>query len=413
MTSFEREDCGSCGSSQLMRILDLGRSPVANYFPADGDEAIASETFPLRLDRCHTCGLAQLGDVVSEDVLWRGEYGYYSSTSPALHDHFSAYAEQTVQRWRSLADVMVVDVGCNDGLLLGKFSALGCPTFGVDPAKGPTEKAREAGLNVETQAFGLDVARGIVADIGHAGVVVANNVAAHVADLDDFLKGLAYLTGDDGVLVMEVQYLPDLIAGNGFDLIYHEHRFFYTLSSLTNALSLRGLKVVDVEHVNTQGGSIRVTARSVNAYDTTHPQARIRVNDFLAREQRFHDAASYGGLQARAEYVAWRLRATLSELKRDGALIAAYGAAAKATTLIHWTGIEGYLDWAEDTTPAKVGRVMPGTRIPILEPNWPSLKPDVYLLTAHNYASYILRRQTSFFESGGQIVVPVPVPIVL
>ena len=311
----------------------------------------------------------------------------------------------------------VIEVGSNDGTLLREFAIEGWRALGIDPAAGPARIAAAAGLETIVDGFGSALAASVVIDYGEADLVIANNVAAHVADLDDFLAGLASLMRRNGSLIMEVQYVADLLTGNGFDMIYHEHRFFYSLSSLAAALGRHDLAVVDVEHVGTQGGSLRVTARSraaVGGKLRVSPQRQHNVSNALYAERDLGQRDAYGGLQARADRIGERLRAALREVRSSGATVAGYGAPAKATTLLHWTRTADYLSWVEDTTPAKVGRFMPGhsTRIPIVAPG-DREKPDAYLLTSHNYLTHILRREREFIDRGGRFVVPLPVPVVI
>lgn len=402
-----RSVCGSCGSADLILALDLGRSPLANEFPADPYETL--QTYPLQMLQCGACGLAQIGEVVPDELLWRGEYGYYSSTSPALRQHFAEYARHVLTLLPTQAHAFTVEVGCNDGLLLKHFADAGCRTIGVDPAKGPTAAAQAMGLDVRCEQFGAQYASRLSSAEGQAHLLIANNVAAHVADLPDFLTGLAIMLAPDGVLVMEVQYLPDLLVGNGFDMLYHEHRFFYSLRSLELALALRELRIVDIEFVETQGGSIRVYVQHANV-PCLNGHARKRVDDARHAE----GDARLVGLQFRANRIAARLRGELSELRHEGLTIAGYGAPAKATTLLHWTRTADYLSWVEDTTPIKWGRYMPGHAVPlpIVAPMLRG-RPDVYLLAAWNYAPYILANERQFIADGGRFVIPLPAPVTI
>ena len=411
---MKRTSCGSCGSGDLEVILDLGSSPLADEFPREPFAPVRK--YPLQMLQCARCKLAQIGEVVDDQELWHGEYAYYSSTSAALRDHFAEYATTVLQRYPTQAHRLTVDVGCNDGLLLQHFALAGCRAVGIDPAKGPAAVAiNERGLDVRVAQFGAAYASTFVDVEGRAGVVVANNVAAHVADLDDFLNGLRILLAPDGLLVMEVQYLPDLLVGNGFDMLYHEHRFYYSLESLRAALALRDLRLVGVEYVATQSGSIRAYIKHANVAHPMATQSALRLAEALQAEARLGDGGLVAGLQFRANRIAGRLHAELGKLKRRGLIIAGYGAPAKATTLLHWTGAGQYLTWVEDTTPFKQGRYMPGTGLQVLTPTTPETqgRPDAYLLLAYNYAPYILHNERQYLADGGRIVVPLPVPTTL
>lgn len=414
-----RETCGSCLSTDLDIILDLGHSPLANAYPATEYEHDYAPNYPLLLLICNACRLVQIGEVVADSLLWRGEYGYYSGTSPALVSHFQRYAADVIGRYDMRRDEVpfVVEVGSNDGTLLREFALEGWRALGIDPAAGPARMAAAAGLETIVDSFGSALAEAVASTYGEADLVIANNVAAHVADLDDFLAGLAKMMRRNGSLVMEVQYVADLLVGNGFDMVYHEHRFFYSLSSLAAALDRHELRVVDVEHVGTQGGSLRVTARSYMAVGNqlrSSAQRLHNVTNALYAERDLARRDAYDGLQARADRIGERLRAALREVRSAGATVAGYGAPAKATTLLHWTRTADYLSWVEDTTPAKIGRFMPGhtARIPIVAPG-DREKPDAYLLMSHNYLTHILRREREFIDRGGRFIVPLPVPVVI
>lgn len=412
---MKRTNCGSCGSGDLEVILDLGSTPLTNEFPRDPGASL--KFYPLEMVQCAACKLCQIGEIVDDAELWHGEYAYYSSTSAALRSHFGEYARTVLQRYPTLAHRLTVDVGCNDGLLLQHFAAEGCRAIGIDPAKGPVAAAQAMGLDVRCEQFSAATAENFVAAEGQAGIVVANNVAAHVADLGNFLAGLRVLLAPDGILVMEVQYLPDLLVGNGFDMLYHEHRFYYSLASLRHALALRDLRMVGVEFVATQSGSIRVFVKRSSAPHHRATHQALRLDQALQAEAKLGDGGLVAGLQFRANRIGERLRAELETLKRAGLTIAGYGAPAKATTLLHWTDTAGYLSWVEDTTPFKQGRFMPGHSKPlqVLTPTmWETGgRPDAYLLLAYNYAPSILHNERDYLANGGRIVVPLPAPITL
>lgn len=414
-----RERCGSCESTDLDIILDLGYSPLANAYPATEYEHDYAPNYPIQLLICNACRLVQLGEIVSDALLWRGEYGYYSGTSPALVEHFERYAADIIARHdrRRISSPFVVEVGSNDGTLIRYFRAAGYDVLGIDPAAGPAAVAEQAGIPMLVEGFSSAVASRVLHSHGEASLVIANNVAAHVADLDDFLAGLALLMSRNASLIMEVQYIADLLVGNGFDMIYHEHRFFYSLSSLSAALERHGLQVVDVEQVGTQNGSLRVTARAFGFAGGPlgiSPQRQHNVSNAVYAERYLSRRDAYDGLQHRADRIGERLRGMLHDVRAAGATVAAYGAPAKATTLLHWTRTADYLSWVEDTTPAKIGKFMPGhtARIPIVAPGDRG-KPDAYLLTSHNYLTFILAREREFIDRGGRFIVPLPVPLLI
>lgn len=398
---MKREQCGGCGGPDLKTVLDLGSSPLADTFVTDREESAAAQRYPLTMVQCQQCFLAQIGDVIPDELLWTEDFGYYSSTSPSLLKHFSAYADWAIRGTSMLRGPLVVEVGCNDGILLRHFDEAGYRTLGIEPATGPASVAAGLGLEIVTEGLTLALADKLTRQHGLASLVLANNVAAHVSDLPDFLAGLRALLRPDGYLVLEVQDYEALMLGHGFDMLYHEHRFFYDRASLGLALRRAGLDIISTSKVATQGGSLRVVAQQVpipwrGAYQNGSPTpAQIGL-----------------GAQRRADAIRLNLVRMLGEMAGPRTTIAAYGAPAKATTLLHWTGAHNFIDFAADTTPAKIGRFLPGTCIEILDAaTCPT--PDVYLVTAWNYLPDIIRREGAFLANGGRFIVPLPVPVVI
>jgi SAM-dependent methyltransferase len=397
-----REFCGGCRSTDLRPVLDLGLQPNAGYFPKTFDEP--EVTYPLGLVRCGRCTLIQLPYLVPDDVLWQGDYGFYTGASwpAALYQY--GYARGLINRYELLGKQLTVEIACNDGTMLKHFADAGFPSLGVDPAVGPTTKAKEAGLDVLVDQFGFRVAEQIVQERGQAGLVVANNVIAHVADLDDFVSGLEYLLAPLGVAVIEFQYVGDLILGNQIDQVYHEHRQFFSLKSLSWVLGRHGLMVFDVNQVSPQGGSLRV--HITHKRDLEHSVRHLKQAEAWLDSEHALD-----GLQGRANRIRSRLRDILWELKLSKKRVAGYGASAKAMTLINFCDIgPDLVQYFVDTTITKQGRYTPGAHIPIISPSSDSRRPDAYLLGVWNYLPEVLRSERTF---EGNWVVPIPVPTIL
>jgi SAM-dependent methyltransferase len=404
-----RTQCGGCGSPSLRQFLDLGETPLAGDFPIAPD--LDAKQWPLGAAVCEACWLVQLTEIVPDDVLWGGDYGFHTGGSPSSVAYFAAYAAELVRLVNptQVSAPFVVEVACNDGTLLAHLDAP-CRALGVEPAKGPAEAARAKGLDVITAPFGREVAQGIVDTEGRASLVIANNVLAHVADLDDFVGGLALLLAPDGVLSVEVQYLGDLLLGNGFDLMYHEHRSFFSFASLNRLFLAHGLHVREVRRTPAQGGSIRVTAgREDVSVDGFHA---------ISRTESAITAPAALRMQGRADMVRDRLRDLVAAERAAGRTVVGYGAPAKATTLLHWCGLTSSedIEVVYDATPSKDRRYMPGTDIQIVHA--PKLDMgDANRVTAvmfpHNYAGGIARRERDFLDAGGRFVVPLPVPVLL
>lgn len=394
---MRRTACSACGHTDLETFLNLGDSPIADAYT---DDATAdSPVFPLEVAVCGKCRLVQLLEVVDADILFGSGYSFYTSASPPLSAYHAIYAEHVLGRHPVAAARGVVEVGCNDGDFLRHFAAY--PTLGVDPAAGPARAAAERGLEVQVRPFGLAAAHNIREHRGRQGLIIANHVLAHVADVADVLAGIAALLDERGTAMIEVQYLPDLIVNNAFDLIYHEHRNFFSLHSLESAAARHGLHIVDAQLTDRQGGSLRVTAGHQPGTDT------LRLHRIRASETWLQQWGTYTGIQGRVERIRTRLIDLVGAAAAAG-VVAGYGAPAKATTLLNFCGLTANkIQWVVDTTAAKQGRHIPGTRIPIVDPDT-APHPDTYLLLAHNYARTIMSA-----NPGRRWIVPIPAPVVL
>jgi len=393
----KRTSCSGCGHIELDTFLDLGMSPIADAYTASPDDV--SPTYPLEVAVCAKCRLVQLLEIVDHDVLFGTGYSFYSSASAPLSAYHADYAADVLRRYPDLASRGVVEVGCNDGDLLRHFAHH--PAVGVDPATGPAAAAADRGLDVLVRPFGLAAAHDIRDRRGRAGIVIANHVLAHVADVSDVLAGIRALLAPGGVAMVEVQYLPDLLVNNAFDLVYHEHRNFFSLSSLEQAALRHGLHIADAQLTDRQGGSLRVTL-------TTRPVSNGWVDHIRSREAWLHGHGAYEGVQGRVEWIRDRLVA-LIDTHAHGRTVAGYGAPAKATTLLNFCGLTAdVVRFVVDTTEAKQGRHIPGTGIPILSPRDVAGGVDTWLLLAWNYAGPIMRS-----NPGPRWIVPIPAPVVL
>lgn len=398
---MRRTSCSACGYDDLHTFLDLGLSPIADAYTTDPNELV--EMHPLQLAVCTGCWLVQLLEVVDPKTLFGTGYSFYSSASAPLSNYHALYAVDVLDRYQDLARRGVVEIGCNDGDMLRWFRDY--PHVGVDPATGPVAAARRRNLNVVEAEFTVGVAESIVGERNKPGIIIANHVLAHVADVAEVLRGVAWLLAVDGVAFIEVQYLPDLLTGNAFDLVYHEHRNFFSLSSLEKAALRWGLHVTDGWLTDRQGGSLRVELRRRRG-------ASRRVENLRASESWLSQRSSYDGFQGRIERVRSRLRELL--ITSAHGRIAGYGAPAKATTLLNFCDVDAELiPFTIDTTAAKQNRYVPGTGIHIVPPDVMELREvDTFLLLAWNYAADIMRREVEFTNSGGHWIVPIPIPTV-
>lgn len=401
-----------CNHDDREEFLDLGYTPLADAFPRDPRDV--QPRYPLRAEFCPRCYVVQLSDdsVAPESALFGDDYAFFSGSSPSLVEHFANYAA-----W--VKDLLpphdeVVEIACNDGTLLQHFVGWAESVCGVDPAGPPTAQAREYGLHVDTSYFTSRWAENYVAGSPASvkRLVVANNVIAHVPDLRDFVAGLALLVGDDGVGILEFQYLGDLVTGNQFDLIYHEHRRYLSLTTLMNALVEFDLQLVANWYVDTQGGSVRaLVARGDQRGTYVGALAAWRDEEWLRQPETLR------AVKHRVHRVIDQVRTAVEREYLLDRRVALYGAPAKATTLLHACDLTDnkMINYAVDLTPYKIGRYLPGTNVEIITPDEERERgrADTYLLSIPNYVSGILRREREFFYDGGRFIVPLPKPVVL
>ncbi|WP_049982652.1 class I SAM-dependent methyltransferase [Halorubrum sp. BV1] len=396
--------CRICRSDRLYMFLDLGKVPAVNKFldRPDPDQV----TYPLEVVFCEDCNHVQLKNTVNRSLLF-GEYMYFSSASDPLEEHFTEYAE-TVEDMLDDPDGVLVEIGCNDGLLLRQFPDT-YRKLGVEPAENVASVARdEHGLDVVTEFFDADVASTVQEDHGSAAAVLANNVVGHIDDLHGFFDGVETLLAEDGLFVMEVPYLVDLLNRGEFDTIYHEHISYFAVRPLVRLLDQFGLELFDVDRLDIHGGSIR-------AYVQREDGPRDRrdvVKDLITLEEttglddtdRFDEFA--GLVRQRREH----LTDILTTLSEEGASISGYGAPAKGNVLLNYCDVgPDIIDYIVDTTPEKQGTYAPGTEIPVRAPEaFSEDPPDYTLLLAWNYRDAILDKERGYREDGGQFIVPQP-----
>ena len=407
---MHRETCSACGQCDLRLILDLGQIPIADAYTSTPHEAV--DRFPLQLMVCGYCYLVQLLQVLPTGLLFGTGYSFYTSASAPLLAYHQAYAEELIRQYPDHAKRRrVVEIGCNDGSFLWHFDQTGNRLLlGVDPAEGPAGVATDMGLDVLQEPFTEALAGDILSHGGPAGMIVANHVLAHVPDVSDVLAGIALLLAPDGVASVEVQYLPDLLVNNAFDLVYHEHRNFFSLTSLESAVQRHGLQIRDAKLTDRQGGSLRVILAKASG------SGGSRVDFRRAKEWWLRDLGTYQGLQGRVDRVRSRLWDLLAAETLEGRQIAGYGAPAKATTLLNYCGIGApTLTHVTDTTLAKQDRYIPGTRLQIMAPG-DGNPADTYLLLAWNYARQIMKlhqRDDTPPRDELRWIVPIPAPVLL
>lgn len=412
MTVRRRDTCRACGGRELELVLSLGETPLANAFLRSPEEFADEPRFPLHVYACAGCLLVQLLDVVDPEVLFR-RYLYVTGTSELMARHNAAYAEAVVRRLGLGRDALVVEIASNDGSLLRAFQERGVRALGVEPAENIAELARERGVETICEFFRPELGRQLRLERGPARAVVANNVLAHVDDPQGFLTACAELVDREGLVIVEVPYLGQLVDRLEYDTIYHEHLCYFALGPLAQLFEQAGLRLSAVERVAVHGGSLRLHGSPDPRREGHAPEVRA-----LLAEERAAGLQSLARYRAFARAVAGHrdaLRGFLAERRAAGARIAGYGAPAKGNTLLNYCGLgTDLLDYTVDRNPLKVGLYTPGAHLPVRpvealceDP------PDDLLILAWNFAEEIMRQQKAFARRGGRFVLPVPAPRVV
>ena len=401
--------CRHCGHPVTLPFCDLGTAPPSNaYLRADQLDA-PERHYPLRVKVCGHCWLAQTQDFAGAGELFDAEYGYFSSTSSSWLAHSKAYVQQMAQRFGLGPRSHVVEVAANDGYLLRHVQALGVPCTGIEPTASTAAAARALGLNVIEEFFGTALADRLRLQGLEADLMAANNVLAHVPDINDFVAGFAQLLKPTGVATFEFPQLLNLVRFQQFDTLYHEHFSYLSLTTVQRIFQAHGLQVFDVEELPTHGGSLRVYAQRADtgAHAVTAAVGRQCKAEAAAG---IETPAFYAGLQAAAEDIKNGLLRFLLDAKRGGLKVAAYGAAAKGNTLLNFAGVRpDLLPYVVDRSPGKVGRYLPGSRIPIVtEDHLRADRPDRILILPWNIAQEVTGQLAYACEWGARFVKAVP-----
>lgn len=403
--------CRSCGSVDLHPVLSLGSTPLANSLLTEAQLDEPEPTYPLDLYLCRVCALVQITETVPPEVLFR-DYLYFSSFSDTMLEHSKKLATRLVAERGLDAHSLVAEAASNDGYLLRFYRDLGVPVLGIEPARNIALVAEERGIPTIAEFFDATLARRLVDDEQRPNVFHAHNVLAHVADLNGFVEGISIVLAEDGEAVIEAPYVKDMIDKCEFDTIYHEHLCYFSLTALEALFRRHGLAVADVERVSVHGGSLRVFVRREGDWSPSRA-----VVELLDEETAWGvaDAAPYDAFALRVAELREELLALLAGLKNGGARIAAYGAAAKGSTLLNVFGIGAdTIDFVVDRSTVKVGRYTPGVHLHIDPPERLLEElPDYLLLLAWNLADEIMAQQAEYRQRGGRFIVPVPVPKVV
>ena len=404
--NLSQVQCRSCEANGLVTILSLGKTPLANSLLTAEQLEQPEPTYPLDLAFCPHCSLVQITETVPPEKLF-SEYLYFSSFSDTMVQHARTVAERLIESRGLGSNSLVAEIASNDGYLLQHYKGAGVPVLGIEPAANIARVAEEErGIPTLREFFNDELARALRAQNKLADVIHANNVLAHVADLNGVVRGIGLLLKDDGVAVIEVPYVKDMIDHCEFDTIYHEHLCYFSLTALNHLFNRHKLFIQSIERLSIHGGSLRVFIGK------SGDEQALAVRSLLQEEEDWGASRFefYRGFGAKVEKMRADLLAVLKKLKAEGRRIAAYGASAKGSTLLNYCGIgRETLDFVVDRSTIKQGYYTPGTRLPIYAPEkLLDEMPDSVLLLTWNFADEILRQQETFRKLGGRFIIPVP-----
>ncbi len=401
--------CRHCKALLTLPMIDLGVAPPSNAYLSTQQLQQPEKKYPLRVLVCQTCWLAQTEDFAQANELFDADYAYFSSFSSTWLEHAKRYANEMLARFHLSASSHVVEIAANDGYLLQYFKAANIPCTGVEPTASTAAAARAKGIDIVQEFFGVALANTLVAQGKQADLTTANNVLAHVPDINDFVAGFTALLKPTGVATFEFPHLMRLMAENQFDTIYHEHFSYLSLTAVQRIFAANGLTVFDVEEHPTHGGSLRVFAQRT---DTGNQPITDRVTQLLRQEDSVGARTEkyYSAFQLRAEKVKNDFVAFLIDAKRHGKSVAAYGAAAKGNTLMNFAAIgSDLIQYVVDKNPAKQGRYMPGSQIPIVEPiTLQEHRPDYLIILPWNIANEVKEQNAPLAKLGTRFVTAVP-----
>jgi SAM-dependent methyltransferase len=406
----QQAHCRSCKQASLIGVLDLGMMPLSDGLLTEAQLAEPEDKFPLEVAYCPHCSLVQILETVPPEKLFCEDYPYYSSFSDALLEHSRKNVLSLIERRKLNAGSMAVELASNDGYLLQYYVENGIPCLGIDPAEGPAAAAEKVGVRTLCTFFKRELAQKLADEGRRADVIHANNVLAHVADTNGFVEGVRILLKDEGVAVMEVPYVKDLIDHCEFDTIYHEHLCYFSVTAVDNLFRWNVLYLNDIKRLSIHGGSLRLYVAR-----TEGVQESVRTLLTQERQQAVDKFEYYEDFGERVQSIRTQMRELLYGLKAEGKTIAAYGAAAKGAIMINFIGTgPDVIDYVVDRNIHKQGKYMPGLHIPVCDPSRLAEElPDYVVLLPWNFKDEILSQQTDFRSKGGQFVIPIPEPAIV
>jgi len=408
---IERDTCRFCQGTNLYEILNLGNVPLAGGFLKEKDFP-QEKYYPLTLNFCQDCYLVQVGHVVSADTLFKNNYFFFSSAIATLVDHFKDYAKDVYERFlKTKASPAILEIGCNDGVMLRPFSSLGVRVIGVDPATNVVKRIDIKDAVIVNDFFTEKVARQIKEKHGQVDAVVSSFSCAHIDDMVDVMKGVKSLLKDDGVFIFEIYYLGTLIDEMQYDMVYHEHMSYYSFIALARFLKKFDMEIFDVKYTpGVRSGSVRFYSRNIGKVKGDISSAAVEMMRH-EQERGFDKSGVYTQYADKVDRTRRDLMVLLDRLKQSGKKIIGYGASGRGTVIMNYCGIDGrYLDYVVDDAPAKQGFFTPGTHVPIKPWDFvrESKTPDYIILFAWSFTDEVIKKRQDYIKNGGKFIIPLP-----
>lgn len=401
--------CRHCGSEIATRFLDLGSSPPSNAYLNRKELNLPEKWFPLRVLVCSHCWLVQTEDKPLSADLFTSDYAYFSSFSSTWLNHAKKYVEEVVERFKLNNSSYVIEIAANDGYLLQFFKKKNILCLGIEPTTSTANAARKKGINILEEFFSLELSERLDKEGKNADLIIANNVLAHVPDINDFVSGISKLLKKDGIVTFEFPHLFQLVLNNQFDTIYHEHYSYLSLISVKHIFERNNLSIFDIEELSTHGGSLRVFASHKNS--NRFEQSK-KVTDILSREEKvgMKTIEYYSGFQSQANIVKNEFLLFLLDASRQNKKVIGYGAAAKGNTLLNYAGIrKDLIEFVVDLNPSKTGKFLPGSHIPIVEEDWiKRTHPNYVVIFPWNLKTEITNQLSYIREWDGKFVIAIP-----
>jgi 2-polyprenyl-3-methyl-5-hydroxy-6-metoxy-1,4-benzoquinol methylase len=381
--------CRHCNAILNKDLIDLGVCSPSNAYVKKNELKNPKKTFPLRVKICSVCYLVQTEDYTKSKNLFTDDYAYLSSVSKTLQKHCKVFSDKIIKKLSLNNNSFVLEVASNDGCLLEYFHKKKIKTLGIEPTKIAAKLSKKKGINTIEKFFNTDLAKKLVKKYGKADLVCANNVFAHVPDINNFVKALKIILSKNGTITIEFPHLLNLVKNTLFDTIYHEHFSYLSLYTTNKIVSRFGLKIFDVEQINTHGGSLRVFL----CHDNSKMKINARVKKFLFKEQKFglFKMTCFNEFKKKVKKIQTDLMIFLTKLREDNKNVVAYGAAAKGNTLLNSIGVtKKFIKYVCDEATSKQGKFLPGSLIPIVNKKKLMItQPDVILILPWNLSKEI------------------------